>query len=62
MITAQRGEQRVTRNSSFFKPSPSPPVQEETAIELGDSEPQDESMDIPTAGLYTKGSPLARAY
>ena len=45
MITAQRGEQQVTRNSSFFKPSPSPPVKQETLNE--DTEAHDQLMDTP---------------
>ena len=45
MITAQRGEQQVTRNSSFFKPSPSPPVKQETLNE--DTEAHDRPMDTP---------------
>ena len=46
MITAQHGEQQVARNSSFFKPSPSPPVKQETLNE--DTEAHDQPMDTQT--------------
>jgi hypothetical protein len=37
MITAQRGEQLVTRNSSFFKPSPRHPNAAETEPDTPDT-------------------------
>ena len=44
MVTAQRGDQQITRNSSFFKPSPVPPIQEETPSEPEDMEVEDQPM------------------
>jgi hypothetical protein len=43
MITAQRGDQMVTRNSSFFKPSPRRPTAAETEPELPENDAEAEN-------------------
>ena len=34
MVVAERGEQRIARNSSYFKPSPVPPVEQEPSGDI----------------------------
>ena len=51
MITAQRREQRITQNSSFFKPSPAPPTiptEQETASKCGNFETEDQPAPATT--------------
>ncbi len=56
MITAQRGQQQVTRNSSFFKPSPSAPMVQVAPAEV-DAEPEPPPTPSPRSTVATPATP-----
>ena len=45
MVTAQRGQQRLTRNSSFFKKAPRPPLPAEVELEADLIDDNDHEAD-----------------
>ena len=56
MITAQRGQQQVTRNSSFFKKSPHHPTREEAGLEPPATS-EDEENHLRAETSHTNNTP-----